>query len=73
MKPAQRVFVVGGGHSTLWGRARPEFIHRKHPDFGSKKIRQSNLTSVLHSTKPYGTTGIDPSCVDKVYVSNFFG
>ncbi|MEE2787117.1 MAG: hypothetical protein VX589_07230 [Myxococcota bacterium] len=73
MKPQTRVFVVGGGHSTFMGRARPEFIHRRHPDFGSKQnpTIQDHLADALRET--YDVTGVDPSLIDKVYLSNFLG
>ena len=73
MKPARRVFVVGGSHTTYMGRGRPEYVSfRKAAATG-----QGNPTLQDHMGRAvqrlFEQTGVDPACVDKGWVSNFLG
>ncbi len=71
MKPNQRIFVVGGAHTTYQGRGRPEFVHRRHPDYGTR----TNPTLEDHLGEATRTAltahGVDAAAVDRGVVSNF--
>ncbi|MEZ4309710.1 MAG: hypothetical protein R3F14_16870 [Polyangiaceae bacterium] len=73
MKPARRVFVVGGAHSTYTGRGAPGFIAKGHPDFGKVKNPsiEDHLSDAVHGA--LSGAGVDPGLVDKGYVGNFLG
>ncbi len=73
MKPHRRVFVVGGAHSTFIGKGHPDFIHRRHPDFGTREnpSAEAHLATALGDA--FAETGVEPTEIDKIYVSNFLG
>ena len=73
MKPARRVFVLGGAHSGFTGKFHPDFIWKGHPDFG----KRSNPTLEEHLKKAIvdalEKTSVQASAVQKGYVGNFTG
>jgi acetyl-CoA acyltransferase len=73
MKPARRVFLVGGAHSGFLGKFHPDFIWKKHPDFG----KRNNPTLEEHLKKAivdaFDNTSIPAAAVQKGYVGNFTG
>ena len=73
MKPAKRVFLIGGAHSTYTGRGAPGFVSKGHPDFG--EVQNPSLEDHLRDAilGAFAETGVDPAAVDKGYVGNFLG
>ena len=73
MTPLRPIYIVGGAHSTFLGRGHPDFVWRGHPDFGERPNPglEDHLGDALRGT--WQTTGVDPSAIDKAYVSNFLG
>jgi acetyl-CoA acetyltransferase len=73
VKPAKRVFVVGGAHSTYTGRGAPGFVGKGHPDFG--KVQNPSMEDHLREVVlgSLADAGVDPALVDKGYVGNFLG
>ncbi len=73
MKPARRVFLIGGAHSGFIGKFHPDFIWKGHPDFGKRQnptLEQHLRTSVIHALEK---TGVPAAAVQKGYVGNFTG
>lgn len=69
----RRVFVVGGNTTPFLGKGNPNFIWKKHPDFG--KLENPSLRDLL-TTAINGTlssTGVSAAAVDRCFVSNFAG
>ncbi len=73
MKPARRVFLVGGAHSGFLGKFHPDFIWKGHPDFGKRD--NPTLEEHLHKAivDALDSTGIPAAAVQKGYVGNFTG
>jgi acetyl-CoA acetyltransferase len=73
VKPAKRVFVVGGAHSTYTGRGAPGFVGKGHPDFG--KVQNPSMEDHLREVVlgSLADAAVDPALVDKGYVGNFLG
>ena len=73
MKPARRVFLVGGAHSGFLGKHHPDFIWKGHADFG----KRNNPTMEEHLKKAivdaFDNTGVPAAAVQKGYVGNFTG
>ncbi len=73
MKPARRVFLIGGAHSGFIGKFHPDFIWKGHADFGKRQ----NLSLEQHLKKAVidalERTGVQASAVQKGYVGNFTG
>ena len=73
MKPARRVFLIGGAHSGFIGKFHPDFIWKGHPDFGKRQnptLEQHLKTAVLAALEQ---TGVPAAAVQKGYVGNFTG
>ncbi|UCE02744.1 MAG: hypothetical protein JSW67_00615 [Candidatus Latescibacterota bacterium] len=73
MKPARRVYVIGGAHSGFIGKFHPDFIWKGHPDFGKREnpTLEQHLKKAVIDT--FETTGVPASAVQKGYVGNFTG
>ena len=73
MRPAKRVFVIGGAHSTYTGKGAPGFVSKGHPDFG--KVHNPTMEDHLREAivGALAESGVDPALVDKGYVGNFLG
>ncbi len=73
MKPHRRVFVLGGGQSDYLGKARPEFVTRRHPDHGQRTNPglEDHLAAALKAA--FAAAGVEPAAVQKAYVGNFVG
>ncbi|MCP4871246.1 MAG: hypothetical protein GY898_21260 [Proteobacteria bacterium] len=71
MKPNRRVFILGGAHTTYMGRGRPEFVHRRHPDYGTRTNPglEDHLGEAVHGALT--ATGVDAGEIDRGVVSNF--
>ncbi|MFQ5600651.1 MAG: hypothetical protein ACE5G2_08855, partial [Candidatus Krumholzibacteriia bacterium] len=73
MKPARRVFLIGGAHSGFIGKFHPDFIWKGHPDFGKRQnptLEQHLKTAVIGALEK---TGVPASAIHKGYVGNFTG
>jgi acetyl-CoA acyltransferase len=67
------VFVLGGAHSAYLGKFNPDFIWKKHPDFGKREnptIQEHLQGSIMGALE---NAGVAASDVDAGYVSNFVG
>ncbi|HZI92621.1 MAG TPA: thiolase domain-containing protein [Patescibacteria group bacterium] len=73
MKPARRVFIVGGEHTPFIGKHHPDFIWKGHPDFGSR--RNPTIDEHLHRAAlgALDKAGVPPEAVQKGFVGNFTG
>ena len=73
MRPRNRIFVLGGAHTDFLGRARPEFVHPRHPEWGqrSNPSLEQHLSAATHATLE--TTGVAAEAIDRAFVSNFLG
>ena len=73
MKPARRVFIVGGDHTPFIGKYHPDFIWKGHPDFG----RRNNPTIDEHLSRAVLSalekSSVKPSAIQKGFVGNFTG
>jgi acetyl-CoA acetyltransferase len=73
MKPARRVFVLGGAHSGFIGKFHPDFIWKGHPDFGKRQnptIDEHIQRAVIGALEK---TGVPASAVQKGAIGNFTG
>lgn len=73
MKPARRVFVLGGAHSGFLGKHHPDFIWKGHPDFGKRQnpTLEQHIETAIRSALE--TTGVPAAAVQKGYIGNFTG
>lgn len=73
MKPARRIFVVGGAQTPFLGRARPEFVSFKDVRAGKGRnpSAEDHLQAAVRSA--FEVTGVDPAAVDRAWLSNFLG
>ena len=73
MKPARRVFVLGGAHSGFIGKFHPDFIWKGHPDFGKRQnpTLEEHIERVIIGALE--ATGVAASAVQKGYIGNFTG
>ncbi|MCP4803961.1 MAG: hypothetical protein GY913_08990 [Proteobacteria bacterium] len=69
----RRVFIAGGAHTPFLGKGSPDFIWKRHPDFGTREnpTLREHLTSAV--TMAAKDAGADPAVVDKAYIGNFVG
>jgi len=70
---SKRVFVAGGHTTKFLGKGNPDFIWKKHPDFGKRdnpSLRDYITESVVGALK---STGVSASQIDRTYVGNFAG
>lgn len=70
---ARRILVAGGHTTPFLGKGNPNFIWKKHPDFGKRE--NPGLRELLSNAVRgcLAATGVEASQVDRVYVSNFAG
>lgn len=73
MKPNQRVFVVGGAHTTYLGKGHPDFVWKKHPDFGKREnpTIEEHMAQAIRATLEQ--TGVSAAAVQRGFVANFAG
>jgi len=75
MTRASRVFVVGGHTTPFLGKGNPNFIWKKHPDFGKrenpslKDMMIASIQGALQSTQK----ALPASLIERAYVGNFAG
>lgn len=73
MKPARRVFVLGGAHSGFIGKFHPDFIWKGHPDFGKRQnptIDEHIQRAVIGALEK---TGVPAAAIQKGAIGNFTG
>src|SRR5438093_5810758 len=73
MKPARRVFLLGGAHSGFIGKFHPDFVWKGHPDFGKRRnptLEEHIRVAVIGA---FEKTGVPASAIQKGYVGNFTG
>ncbi|MCI0343159.1 MAG: hypothetical protein L0216_18775 [Planctomycetales bacterium] len=73
MKPARRVFVLGGAHTPFIGKFHPDFIWKGHPEFGKRTnptLEQHLRTAVR---KALDATRVPAEAIEKGFVGNFVG
>jgi len=71
MKPARRVFVLGGAHSGFIGKFHPDFIWKGHPDFGKRQnptIDEHIQRAVIGALEK---TGVPAAAIQKGAIGNF--
>jgi hypothetical protein len=70
---SKRVFIAGGHTTAFLGKGSPNFIWKKHPDFGKKT--NPNLRDMLTSSVQgtLSSTKLSASQIDRAYVANFAG
>lgn len=79
MSSARRVFVAGGHTTPFLGKGNPNFIWKKHPDFGKRdnpSLRDMLTTAVNGAIASVtSSTGLSLSAkqIDRSYVGNFAG
>ncbi len=73
MRPARRVFVLGGAHSLYTGVGRPDFVHHRHPDYrpGANPSLQDHLR--VATLAALEVARVPAEAIDKAYVANFLG
>eukprot|EP00929_Paragymnodinium_shiwhaense_P002850 TRINITY_DN103162_c0_g1_i1.p1 TRINITY_DN103162_c0_g1~~TRINITY_DN103162_c0_g1_i1.p1 ORF type:complete len:445 (-),score=110.59 TRINITY_DN103162_c0_g1_i1:359-1621(-) len=70
---SRRVFLTGGHITPFIGKGNPNFIWKKHPDFG-KKTNPTLRDYISNSIKGcVANTGANAESIDRVYVGNFVG
>ena len=73
MKLNRRVFVLGGAHTPYIGKMNPDFIWKRHADFGKRE--NPTLEAYLHQATAGAlkSAGVAAEQIDKAYVGNFAG
>jgi acetyl-CoA acyltransferase len=69
----RRVFVVGGSITPFIGKGHPDFIWKKHADFGKKEnptLEETITSSVLGCLE---STKVSAKAVDSIAIGNFVG
>jgi acetyl-CoA acyltransferase len=73
MKPARRVFLLGGTHSGFLGKFHPDFIWKGHPDFGKRtnpSLEEHIRRAVIGALEK---TGVPAAAIQKGWIGNFTG
>lgn len=73
MKPQKKVYLVGGDLTTFIGKNHPDFIWKRHKDFGTLKnptLEELTTQAILGALK---NTGVAPEQIQRGYVGNFAG
>jgi hypothetical protein len=69
----RRAYVLGGSITPFIGKGSPEFIWKRHPDFGVRE----NPTLEEYISKSVkdalAATGVPAASIDKAYIGNFIG
>lgn len=73
MKPARRVFVLGGAHSGFIGKFHPDFIWKGHPDFGKRTNPTLEDHIKIAVVGALEKTGVPAAAIQRGYVGNFTG
>lgn len=73
MKPQRRVFVIGGAHSPFLGKPRKDFVTHRHPEHGKRHNPGLEDHLAVAVRGAFATTGVDPTTIQKAYLSNFLG
>jgi acetyl-CoA acetyltransferase len=69
----RRVFIVGGHTTPFLGKGSPNFIWKKHPDFGKKENPSLKDYIVSAVNGALTSTKIAPALINRCYVGNFAG
>eukprot|EP00758_Cryptobia_borreli_P012951 Tbor_TRINITY_DN5791_c0_g3::TRINITY_DN5791_c0_g3_i1::g.20216::m.20216/K00626/E2.3.1.9, atoB; acetyl-CoA C-acetyltransferase len=69
----RRVFVAGGALTAFIGKGNPNFIDKKHPDFGKKNNLTIEELTTKVTTEAMHNVGLNPADVDRIAIGNFAG
>lgn len=73
MKLHRKTYLAGGAHTQYIGKFHPNFIWKGHPDFGKKDNPTIEAYLKDITAAAFESTRVDPTLIDKAYVSNFTG
>lgn len=73
MKPAKKVFIVGGDLTTFIGKGHPDFIWKRHPDFGTRENPTLEDLTVQAIQGALEKTGVSADQIQRGYIGNFAG
>ena len=73
MKPSKRVFLVGGDLTTFVGKNHPDFIWKRHADFGKRENPTLEALTVQAIKGALKETGVKAEQIERGYVGNFAG
>lgn len=73
MKPLRNVYVLGGAISPFIGKHSPDYIWKKHPDFGVRENPTLEEYLVTATKQALENTGVSAEQIEKGYVGNFAG
>mmetsp|Transcript_68652 Transcript_68652/g.192439 ORF Transcript_68652/g.192439 Transcript_68652/m.192439 type:complete len:426 (+) Transcript_68652:67-1344(+) len=76
MSRLSRVFVVGGHTTPFLGKGNPNFIWKKHPDFGKRdnpSLKELIVTAVQGALRSAAAAPLPAGLIDRAYVANFAG
>ena len=73
MALARRAFIAGGAHTQYLGKGHPDFIWKRHADFGKRE--NPTLEDTLQEAVDgcLADTGVNPADIDRLYIGNFVG
>ena len=73
MKLNRATYVAGGLSTPFIGKFHPDWIWKKHPDFGKREnpTIEDYITQV--TTQLFDALGVDGTAVDKAFIGNFAG
>ena len=69
----RRVFVVGGSITPFIGKGHPDFIWKKHADFGKKENPTTEELLTKATLDALNSTGVAAEAIDSMAVGNFTG
>jgi acetyl-CoA acyltransferase len=70
---SRRIFIAGGAITPFIGKGNPDFIWKRHPDFGQRDNPTLRELLTRAVTEAADSLDADLSVVDKCYVGNFVG
>jgi len=71
--PKRRVFLVGGDMTPFIGKGHPDFVHKKHKDFGKRENPPLEHYFNASVTGALAKTGVPADRIQKAWASNFAG
>jgi acetyl-CoA acetyltransferase len=73
MRLRRPIFVVGGAHTPYIGKGHPNFISKRHVDFGKRENPsiEDHIKDVIAGALE--STGADPKLIERGYIGNFLG
>jgi acetyl-CoA acyltransferase len=69
----RRVFIVGGSITPFVGKGHPDFIWKKHADFGKRENPTIEELTTKATNEAFRNTGVSAEAIESMAIGNFTG